>query len=202
MQRILLTSTLSVSGHKLPTIIPNIHEMNILCFPSAALAEEGHASWLPLEQRDVKKFCKSYSKFDLKNKSEQELRDALKGIDILYCTGGNTFCLLDYMRQINFKSVLNDFLNKDGIYLGSSAGSIVMGPDIGFVAPIDDVSLSSLRDYTGLNFIDFYIMPHSDQEKFLKPVELILEKLEAIGKKVIYLKDDQALWITDKVIRI
>ena len=201
MRRLLLSSTLAVSGHKLPDIIPDISEMNILCIPSAALAEEGHKNWLPDEKRDVKKLCKNYTEFDLKDKSEQELRDAIKGMDIIYCTGGNTFCLLEYMRATNFKSALTDFFDRGGIYMGSSAGSIVMGPDIGFAAPIDKLSLASLKDYKGLEIVDFYIMPHSCQDKFLKPVMPLLDKIEQSGGQVKYLKDEELLWISGDTIK-
>ena len=193
MPRMLLTSTLAGSGHKLPEIIPDIADKHILCIPSAAYAEDSYEEWLPLEQRDVKQLCKTYSEFDLKNKSEQELRHAIEGMDIIYCTGGNTFCLLEYMRATNFKSVLNDFFGSGGIYIGSSAGSIVMGPDIGFAAPVDDASRATLSDYKSLGFVDFYIMPHSDQPKFFETLKADLTALESSGKKVVYLKDDEII---------
>jgi len=199
--RMLLSSTLAVSGHKLPDIISDIGEKNILCIPSAAYEEKGYEEWLPSEQRDVKKFCKSYTEFDLKNKSETQLRDAIKGMDIIYCTGGNTFCLLEYMRAANFKAVLTDFFEADGIYIGSSAGSIVMGRDIGFAAAVDDASLANLDNYTGLCFVDFHFMPHSDQPRFLEPVKAALRKLETAGQKVVYLKDEEMVWIENSTIK-
>ncbi|MEM8834066.1 MAG: Type 1 glutamine amidotransferase-like domain-containing protein, partial [Pseudomonadota bacterium] len=88
--RMLLTSTIEGVGKKLPNIIPNISNKSVLCIPTAAYGEEGHENWLYKEQRDVKEFCKSYREFDLRNKSEDELKGTVQDIDIIYCTGGNT----------------------------------------------------------------------------------------------------------------
>ncbi len=191
----LLTSSIEGSGHKLPEIIPDIGDKNILCIPTAAYGEEGYEDWLPNEQRDVKKFCKNYIEFDLKNKSEEELREATKGIDIIYCTGGNTYVLLEWMKKTHFKNMLDNFFARAGIYIGSSAGSIVMGPDIGFVGDIDDRSKSDLSDLTALAYVNYYILPHMNQSKFAKAFAPSIEQMKNDRKDIKFLNDDEFVWV-------
>ncbi|MEM6811572.1 MAG: Type 1 glutamine amidotransferase-like domain-containing protein [Pseudomonadota bacterium] len=193
--RLLLTSTLSESGHKLSEIISDISQKNILCIPTAAYAEDNFDVWLESEQRDVKKFCKRYKEFDLYEKTEADLRNALQEIDIIYCTGGNTYVLLEWMKKTNFKLVLEDFFTQGGIYIGSSAGSIVMGPDIEFVGDIDDRSKSDIKDLNALGYIDFYILPHMNQPKFAQALEPEIERLKMAGKAIKFLNDDEYIWI-------
>ncbi|MEM7618820.1 MAG: Type 1 glutamine amidotransferase-like domain-containing protein [Pseudomonadota bacterium] len=191
----LLTSTLEGSGRKLPKIIPDISNKNVLCIPTAAYAEEGYENWLPSEQRDVKEFCKSYREFDLKDKSEEDLKNAIQDIDIIYCTGGNTYVLLEWMKKTNFKSTLDSFFERGGIYIGSSAGSIVIGPDIEFVGDIDDRSKSDITDLSGLGYIHFYILPHMNNPKFADALKPEIEKLKAASKEVKLLNDDEYIWL-------
>jgi len=195
MPRILLTATLAGSGHKLPEIIPDIGQKHILCIPTGAYAEDGHEEWLPGELRDVKKLCKSYTEFDLKDKSEEDLRNAVQGMDIIYCTGGNTYVILEWMKKTNFKNVLDDFFAWDGIYIGTSAGSIVMGPDIEFVGKVDDRSKSDLTDLNALVYLDYYILPHMDQPKFAAALAPVIERMKADGRDIRLLNDDEFIWI-------
>lgn len=200
--KLLLTSTVEFFGPKLPLVFgDDLKNMNVLYIPTAAYAEAGHGEWLVPELDAIRSQVKSLVEFDITNQRQGELRDALTGIDILYVTGGNTFCLLEAMNKINFGEVLKNFFERDGIYLGSSAGSIVMCPDIGFAKTIDDSSQADLDDYQAFGMVDFAIMPHINQSRFN---DKFLEVLPAMDKntKIIGLRDDQALWIEDNYIRI
>lgn len=189
------------SGYKLPKIIPDLKEKNVLCIPTAAYGEKGYETWLETEKRDIKSFCKKYSEFDLKGENEKTLSKAIENIDIIYCTGGNTYNLLYWLNKTNFKKVLNKFFANDGIYIGSSAGSIVMGPDIEFVGELDDCTNINLKKLTALGYIDFYILPHMNQPKFAKVFEPEMKKFEASGKKVMPLNDSQIIWVEDDKVK-
>jgi dipeptidase E len=83
-------------------------------------------------------------------------------LDAVYVSGGNTFYLLHKMRDCGFKTALVPFLKRGGVYVGVSAGSIVPGPEIatagwGGGADANDVGLT---DLTGLEVVDFSILPH------------------------------------------
>lgn len=83
-------------------------------------------------------------------------------LDAVYISGGNTFYLLKKMRDCGFKTALVPFLERGGVYVGVSAGSIVPGPAIetagwGGGADANDVGLT---DLAGLGVVDFSILPH------------------------------------------
>ena len=66
------------------------------------------------------------------NITEYKIGDDLNidDYDIIYMMGGNTIYLLYMINKYNFKEVIEKALNKGIIYIGSSAGSQVMGTTI------------------------------------------------------------------------
>ncbi len=84
--------------------------------------------------------------------------------DILYVAGGNTFHLMYYARQSNFIKSIQNVLVKKGLYIGVSAGSIIVGNSIESASVAGDDNLIMLDDLTGLNLVDFSVFPHSDEK--------------------------------------
>ena len=69
--KLLLTSTLEHFGSKLPLVFGDkLKDMNVLCIPTAAYAEEGYERWLTPELAAVKSQVKSFIEFDIKNKTQ------------------------------------------------------------------------------------------------------------------------------------
>lgn len=202
MKRLLLTSTLEHFGKKLPLVFGDtLKTMDVLCIPTAAYAEGNCEEWLPLEQEQVKSQVRSYSEFDIKDKTQEDLIAALHGKNVLYVTGGNTYYLLDYMNKIGFKDVLLDFFERDGIYFGTSAGSVVASPDIGCISPMESKDRPVLDDLTGLNLIDFSFIPHLDAPHFQHCIDACIENGRTLNRNFVALKEDQALWIEDNYIQ-
>jgi len=200
--KMLLTSTVEFFAPKLPQVFGDkLKNMNALYIPTAAYAEDGYEDWLTPELDAIRSQVKSLVEFDIANKTQNELLSVLEGMDILYVTGGNTYCLLEEMNKIKFEEVLDIFFKRDGVYLGSSAGSIVMCPDIDFIREVDEPEKSNLENTVAHDLIDFSIMPHINQPKFNDVFEKTLSGRNK-GKKIIGLRDDQALWVEDGYTRI
>ena len=83
--------------------------------------------------------------------------------DIMYMMGGNTFYLLDMIRKYNFDKVIEKFA-KEKIYIGSSAGSIILGNSIE-VASSFDLNNVNMEDFTGLKLINGLIIPHAGRKE-------------------------------------
>ena len=86
-----------------------------------------------------------------------------KEFDIMYMMGGNTFYLLDMIRKYNFDKVIDKFA-KEKIYIGSSAGSIILGNSIE-VASSFDLNNVNMEDFTGLKLINGLIIPHAGRKE-------------------------------------
>ena len=97
--------------------------------------------------------------------------------DVIYVMGGNTIYLLDMVRKYNFGEVIKKFINKGKIYIGSSAGSQILGSTIKLNAVYED-NFVGMTDFTALGIIDKEIVPHANKkEELLKDInkeELLL----------------------------
>jgi peptidase E len=94
--------------------------------------------------------------------------------NILIISGGNTFELLNNLRQSGLDRSIRDFAKKEDFILsGFSAGAIVLGPTIETATvpsgndPNDlvDENLVGLKDLTGLGLIAFEVFPHFEETK-------------------------------------
>lgn len=117
----------------------------------------------------------------------------LNNYNVIYVCGGNTFRLLKYAREANFKKNVSKLLERGGIYVGVSAGSIILSPTIKVAAKIDpDTNYVEIEDLTGLNILDFEIHPHYE----LGEEREVLAYENNSHYKVVRLTNTQALIIS------
>ena len=117
------------------------------------------------------------------------------GADIVLVAGGDTFYLMEKLRESGADKVIKDFINDGGIYVGSSAGSIVCCPTIEGAEEFDNPDLApNLKDFNGMNIVNEVIIPHTHKEKYFERVKRASDKLESQGYKVNKLTDDDVLF--------
>jgi dipeptidase E len=84
---------------------------------------------------------------------------------IFYVCGGNTFKLLKYAKQANFGESIKQLAQRDGLYVGVSAGSLIVGPSIEIACEVKpDINDVGLTDFSGFNIVDIVIFPHYSEE--------------------------------------
>lgn len=176
-------------------------DIKCVCIPTAAYGEANH-DWLEIELDEFRNFGLSLDIFCIKDKTPNEVAAKLSSADVIYVTGGNTYFLLEHMKKCDFARALTSSLDAGAVYIGTSAGAVVTGPDIGFIEDMDDPKAANLDDYKGLDLVDFYLMPHIDGEYFKDAVKDIAAKADSLDKNLWGLKDNQALLYKNNYIRI
>lgn len=84
----------------------------------------------------------------------------LKEAKIIYVCGGNTFYLVKALRDSGADQLIKDFCQKeDVIYVGVSAGSIVVGTSIASAIGYDENEVS-ITDLRGLAIVPYVLMVH------------------------------------------
>ncbi len=86
--------------------------------------------------------------------------------DIIYMMGGNTIYLLDMVRRYNFGDVIKDFIKKGKIYIGSSAGSQILGTNIELNSIYED-NFVNMTDFTALGIVNGEVVPHANKKEDL-----------------------------------
>jgi len=129
---------------------------------------------------------------DIKNGSEGSLSKRMNGFDIVFVEGGNTFYLLKHVRDSGFDVAIRRFLNRGGIYVGSSAGSMIAGLNIESAEWKHlDKNIINLKDLTGMKLVPFVISVHLDD----KNIDLIRNCASKVSYPVVALTDKQALLV-------
>ena len=160
----------------------NTESKKILFIPTAANVEE-YKKYMHLTQKAFEDFGYEVENFDVSVFSEEIAKEKLSEAKIVFISGGNTFYLLQELKRKNLITYLKERIENGLLYIGESAGSVIAAPDIEYASVIDDKTVATeLDDYAGLNLIDFYIVPHFEEEPFVessrKTVELYKDKLD------------------------
>jgi len=95
---------------------------------------------------------------------------------------------------------IRDFIERDGVYVGTSAGSIIMGPDIdeNLTSPGNDCGL---EDLDGFGYFNFYVIPHWDTKDGDLLTRIVTYSWKT-DKRIIALTDQQAILVIDNEFRI
>jgi len=86
------------------------------------------------------------------NLSKYRLED-LKNFDAIYIGGGNTWSLMQELRDSGFSQELISYIKNSGVVYGGSAGAIVFGKNIDTHG---DENKINLKDTSGFNLVSDY----------------------------------------------
>ena len=160
----------------------NTESKKILFIPTATNIDE-YKKYIHLTQKAFEDFGYEVENFDISIFSEEIAKEKLSQAKIVFISGGNTFYLLQELKRKNLTSYLKERIENGLLYIGESAGSVIATPNIEYASIVEDKTLATeLNDYTGLNLVNFYIVPHFEEEPFVessrKTVELYKNKLD------------------------
>ena len=85
--------------------------------------------------------------------SKNKIKDVLYDCDCIYISGGNTFFLMQELRKTGTDKLIIEQIEKGKLYIGESAGAMILVPNIEYAKDMDDhltqvlVLLSSILLY-------------------------------------------------------
>ena len=203
MKKLFLASIVSNTIEKLIENLPKPpKDLKVAFIPTAADPYEN--KWFVDDDRNkLKEKGFNVKDVDIKGKTKQELIEELKGVDIIFVAGGNTFYLLEKARKSGFDRITKELIQEGVIYVGSSAGATFVCPTIEPVKTLDEPSKApSLKSFEGLNLVDFVILPHFGKEKYKAKYEKIIEQYKDKNYKIITLTDQEAILVEGEKYKI
>ncbi len=148
-------------------------------------------SYIENHKNEMKKLGIDFYEFDIKDKTIDELRSFFQDKNVIHVVGGDTCYLLLEARKSNFKIFLDEFFQRGGMYVGTSAGSYIMGANIETTFWKDkNKETYGLTDFAGLHFVPYMFFAHYTDEMR----EKIKEKVDHSKYPVKILRDGQALF--------
>jgi dipeptidase E len=194
---IYLTSTAAKTINRLVPFLPKpAAETRVAFIPTASDIYDPHP-WVEDDRTALIRLGFRVEDVDLKTCHGEVLRKRLSESDIIFVAGGNTSYLLEQAQLSGFIDIVRKLVRAGKIYVGSSAGSLLAGPDI----EVDKIyeegdSGKTLASYEGLGLVDFVVLPHADRPEYLPYLERA-ERDYGKGRTLVRLNDSQAIIIED-----
>ncbi|OGD57379.1 hypothetical protein A3I57_02080 [Candidatus Beckwithbacteria bacterium RIFCSPLOWO2_02_FULL_47_23] len=202
MQQLYLASSIeSSAGHIAKRISLRGVSLQVLkaAFIYTAGEIEDDKRWIDADRDGFKQAGITIFDYTITGKTAKDLERDLGDCDLIHVNGGNAFYLLLQAKKSGFDKFIKKHINKGVIYTGSSAGSMIAGPDIAITwRPENQPYAEALPDTRGLNLVDLVIFPHWGSSRFKKIFfSYRLKNAYKKGHKIILLNDDQYVAVTD-----
>jgi dipeptidase E len=180
-------------------------DTTVVFIPTASNVETGDKDWLINDLLNLKKLnFKSIEITDISAIDEKIWKPSIERADVLFFEGGNTYHLMEWLNKSGLAKMLPEFL-KDKVYVGVSAGSMVTNKDLALKLSQIVYGEDLEKDYemNGLNYVDFYFLPHLNSKYFVNLREdFIRNTVKDMSEKIFVLDDDSALKIVDGKIEV
>lgn len=123
----------------------------------------------------------------------------LEAYDAVFINGGNPIYLLHHLRKSGADAVITRMIKRDIPFVGSSAGAMVLGPDLriaDFFTP--EMNSVGMTNFEGLHVIPYITYPHYVPEN----EDSLLRFEEEFHLKTLRLSDFDVVLIDDNGMRI
>lgn len=192
--RLFLCSHFAQVGHLLEE---EVEGKNIVFIPTASI-NEAYTEYVGTARELWKKMKTKIRELEISTAPMDEIRETLAKADIIYFTGGNTFFLIDQLKQRGVDQLIKQHVKDGKLYVGESAGAIICAKDLSYIQLMDEVPEAySQTDYSGLGWIDFYPLPHYLCPPFNECTQQILDRYQDLD--ICTLTNSQALFLEDGV---
>lgn len=182
MRKLFLASSFSEVASLFPKFAgEEIKGKRITFIPTASLVEEVRF-YVDDDRKAFEELGIIVEELEITTASPDKISEVLNRNDYIFISGGNTFYLLQELRRKGADILITEQIRAGKLYIGTSAGSIILCPDIEFVKEMDyNHTAPELQSFTGLNIVDFYILPHYLDFPFEEITQNIVKKY---GKKL------------------
>ncbi|MFZ1682884.1 MAG: Type 1 glutamine amidotransferase-like domain-containing protein [Candidatus Zixiibacteriota bacterium] len=177
-------------------------QITVAIINEAFAVEKGDKRWVLQNLHSVfDNFSSEVDIVDLLALSIKQIEERLANKDVIFVLGGDTDYLMSVYEKSGFDKLLPELL-KNKVYVGSSAGSMVIGKRIPTNAY--EIIYGHQVEYgvdRYLELVDFSIIPHLDSPEFPERKEKFKQAIDKFDAKVYGLSDDSAVVVNGHMVR-
>ncbi|MGE6628823.1 Type 1 glutamine amidotransferase-like domain-containing protein [Bacillus sp. NPDC077027] len=200
MKKLFLCSSFSDSKYALQEFAgENLKGKRVTFIPTASVVEEV-THYVEAAKAVFHQLGMHIDILDIAKEPKERSIQTIKKNDLIYVSGGNTFYLLQELRKNKMDQVLSEEIQRGKLYIGESAGTIIMSPNIKYISLMDDEGKApELASYQGLNEINSYPVPHVKNEYLGNDAQQIVNQY-ASELRLLPLTDQQVILVEgDKI---
>ena len=90
---------------------------NVVFIPTASI-HEGYKGYVGSARKLWKKMNAKIVEVEISSAPPDDIRKAFENADIIYCSGGNTFFLIDWIRRTGVDKLIQEHLAAGKLYIG------------------------------------------------------------------------------------
>lgn len=171
MQHLFLTSSIGVKGVGESIRKRLGHERLLktvfITTPVEGDSNQDDLSWVQEDHDGLNNNGFATFDYTITDKTSEQIKNDLSGIDVIYISGGNEFFLKEKGNENNFAECVKELVNSGVIYIGTSAGSIIAGTSMAELNnPRDLSTLKNPVDTAGFGLVPYTILPHWGSKDF------------------------------------
>lgn len=190
-QMFLTASANSVMDDIVKKLPKKPEEYRVAFITTASEPETGDLWWLRADREKLEELGFGVDEFSITGMKRDELKKRMEYKNMIFGCGGNPFYLLDQMIKTRFDEILKNKIESGVVYIGSSAGAMVVAKNIDLVATEDEKSKASDLKSDGLGIIDVAILPHWGDKGMLEDYKKGFEAMYVEDVKIVPISNKQ-----------
>jgi dipeptidase E len=173
--------------------------------PTASTINDGDKCWLVDAMASIRSLGE-WASFDIVDLACEGIDHVarLSAADVIVAWGGSEY-FLNYWLRKHIGDGLKDLIN-DKVWVGASAGSMVLGNPVNYVASQQiyvEYTPAEYRDENVYSLVDFAILPHYGSDEYIgTSVEQIEASANLVSGKVYALDDQSAIVVNGENIEV
>lgn len=164
---------------------------------AADMYDKATAAWLQIDRQMMVDAGMTVQDYTLVGKSKKELIQDLSKVDLIFVSGGNTFYLLEHAQKSGFVKLIQENAFPKAVYVGSSAGSVLLSNDIDAIKFLDDPKEAKLTSTKAIGLLNSVLLPHWGSDKFKPRYVKTFEYAYQHAISVLTLADNQYIVIDE-----
>lgn len=201
MKKIFLSSSFKDVADLLYDFEKNLNKKTVTFIPTASIVEEVRF-YVEEGKKSLQKLGLIVDVLDISTANFDEIKEKLTKNDYIYVTGGNTFFLLQEMKKSKAGEIIKREVDLGKLYIGESAGSMILSKNIEYVKIMDNVEKAPYLDnFEGLGLLDFYTVPHYNNFPFKKITQKILQQYSS-NLNLQPISNNEAILVEDDKVKI
>lgn len=204
MKKLFLTSEVNLVASdiskKIKTKSGNLRTAYIIT-PTEKNNEEDDLLWSKQNQTSMIKAGFDIFKYSITDKNLEKIRQDLNSADVIYVEGGSLVHMMNQTRLSGFDIFIREFIENDGVYIGTSTGSFITAEDTAPGLSLEEY-LEDGFDTKGIGLINFLVMPHWSTDAFKDNYYKMPQYAYHMKVPMIILTDTQYVWVEGECVRI